>query len=154
MQAAVGLAQLDRLDGFIAARRRNFDRAEGRACSTLEEYLILPEATPGSGALLVRLPDHACAKMRPFTRDALVLHLNAQEDRHAAAVRRQSHAPALHEGPQFPRRRRARRTPTSSSTSTFWIGVYPGLAEPHLDYVIDALAEQLRQPAERLSCAQ
>ena len=47
MQAAVGLAQLDRLDGFIAARRRNFAVC-ARVCADLEDILILPEATPGS----------------------------------------------------------------------------------------------------------
>ncbi len=47
MQAAVGVAQLAKLDGFIAARQRNFALLnEGLA--DLQEYLILPEATPNS----------------------------------------------------------------------------------------------------------
>src|SRR5580693_8457194 len=47
MQAAVGVAQLGKLEGFIAARRRNhaFLRA---ALDDLQEFLILPEATPNS----------------------------------------------------------------------------------------------------------
>jgi CDP-6-deoxy-D-xylo-4-hexulose-3-dehydrase len=47
MQAAVGLAQLDHLDDFIAARRANFASLKG-ALRDLEEFLILPEATPGT----------------------------------------------------------------------------------------------------------
>jgi len=47
MQAAVGLAQLERLPGFVEARRSNFaylrERLQG-----LEEFLVLPEATAGS----------------------------------------------------------------------------------------------------------
>ena len=47
MQAACGLAQLEWLPEFIAARRRNFEFLRARLGS-LEEFLILPEATPGS----------------------------------------------------------------------------------------------------------
>ena len=47
MQAACGLAQLDRLNGFIETRKRNFDFLNKRLKSC-EEYLILPEATKNS----------------------------------------------------------------------------------------------------------
>ena len=47
MQAACGLAQLDRLDGFIAARKRNFEHLSAALADT-RDFLVLPEATPGS----------------------------------------------------------------------------------------------------------
>ena len=47
MQAACALAQMDRLDNFIAARRTNFSYLKERL-KTCEEFLILPEATPKS----------------------------------------------------------------------------------------------------------
>ena len=47
MQAACGLAQLERLPEFIAARQRNFRFLRERLTG-LEEFMILPEATPGS----------------------------------------------------------------------------------------------------------
>ncbi len=47
MQAAVGVAQLGKLDAFIAARRRNFARLHA-GLADLEEFFVLPEATPGS----------------------------------------------------------------------------------------------------------
>lgn len=47
MQAACGLAQMDRLPGFVEARRRNFDYLRGKLAG-LEECLILPEATPNT----------------------------------------------------------------------------------------------------------
>ena len=47
MQAAVGLAQMDRLEGFIADRKRNFATLKA-GLQELEEYLILPEATARS----------------------------------------------------------------------------------------------------------
>src|SRR5262245_3760424 len=47
MQAACALAQMDRLDGFIAARKQNFAWLKNRLKS-VEDFLILPDATPGS----------------------------------------------------------------------------------------------------------
>jgi hypothetical protein len=47
MQAALGVAQMARLDEFIAARRANFRHLKQRL-RDCEEFLILPEATPDS----------------------------------------------------------------------------------------------------------
>ncbi len=47
MQAAVGVARLAKLDGFVAARRENFQRLRNGLLG-LEEFLVLPEATPGT----------------------------------------------------------------------------------------------------------
>ena len=47
MQAAVGVAQLEKLPGFVEARKRNFEYLRA-GLRDLEEYFILPEATPGS----------------------------------------------------------------------------------------------------------
>lgn len=47
MQAAVGLAQLDRLEGFIAARKQNF-AALSAMLADAEDFLLLPKATPES----------------------------------------------------------------------------------------------------------
>jgi len=47
MQAAVGVAQLQKLDDFVAARRRNF-RILRQGLAELEEFFLLPEATDGA----------------------------------------------------------------------------------------------------------
>lgn len=47
MQAAIGVSQLDKLEGFHTARRRNFDYLKA-ALKPAEEWLILPQATPRS----------------------------------------------------------------------------------------------------------
>jgi hypothetical protein len=77
MQAAVGLAQMDHLDDFIAARRRNFDLLKA-GLAELEEVFILPEATAGTEpswfGFLLTVRDGA-----PFTRDEIVQHLNANK---------------------------------------------------------------------------
>ena len=46
MQAACGLAQMDKLPGFVEARRRNFEFLHN-AFAPLEDFLVLPSATPG-----------------------------------------------------------------------------------------------------------
>jgi CDP-6-deoxy-D-xylo-4-hexulose-3-dehydrase len=47
MQAAVGCAQLTKLDEFIAIRRNNFDYLYN-SLKDLEDIFVLPEATPGA----------------------------------------------------------------------------------------------------------
>src|SRR3546814_18572404 len=75
MQAAVGLAQLDRLEGFITARRRNFDLLT-ELLKPFEETFILPEATPDSEPSWFGYPI-TIRQGAPFTRDELVQHLYA-----------------------------------------------------------------------------
>jgi CDP-6-deoxy-D-xylo-4-hexulose-3-dehydrase len=60
MQAAVGVAQLRKLPGFIEARRRNFEILR-RGLAPLEEFLSLPG--PSRAGLASRSP---CAPVRPF----------------------------------------------------------------------------------------
>ena len=63
MQAAVGVAQLPKLDGFIKARRRNFQLLRD-GLRGLEEFFILPEATAGSDPSWLASPS-PCAPARP-----------------------------------------------------------------------------------------
>jgi CDP-6-deoxy-D-xylo-4-hexulose-3-dehydrase len=142
MQAAVGVAQLDKLPAFIAARRRNFAHlADG--LRDLEEYLLLPRATPAAepswfGFALAVRPD------APFTRDRLVRHL---EDRRIGTrllfggnlVRQ----PAYRDVPH-----RVVGTLANSDfvmNHVFWIGVYPGLTTAMLDFVIDTIHSFCRE---------
>ncbi len=93
MQAAVGLAQMDHLDGFITARRRNFELLK-TGLARLEEYFILPEATAGSEPSWFGFP-LTLREGAPLTRHAS----QSKEHRHAPALRRQSRASALYERP-------------------------------------------------------
>ena len=76
MQAAVGCAQLKKLDGFIRARRENW-RYLRSALDGLSDVFILPEEAPDSRAswfgYLLTLKEDA-----PFRREELVRHLEAQ----------------------------------------------------------------------------
>jgi CDP-4-dehydro-6-deoxyglucose reductase, E1 len=135
MQAAVGLAQLAKLDEFGAARRRNWAFFR-EAFADLEDRLILPEPTRGSDpswfGFMMTVRDGS-----PFSRDAIVRHLESKKIQtrmlFAGNLVRQ---PAMTRLVEDHRRRGApapyrvvgplTRTDQVMNRS-FWIGVYPGL---------------------------
>ena len=136
MQAAVGVAQLDRLDGFIAARRRNFDILT-QLLKPFEDVFILPEATPHSEPSWFGFPI-TIRKGAPFAREQLVPHLEANR-----IGTRLLFAGNLIRQPYM--RDRDYRVAGSLENAdtvterTFWIGLYPGLGEGHLGYVADVI---------------
>ncbi|MCM9082456.1 MULTISPECIES: lipopolysaccharide biosynthesis protein RfbH [Streptomyces] len=137
LQAALGLSQLTKLDSFIDARRHNWRRMrEG-----LEgvPHLILPEATPGSdpswfGFVLTVDPG------APFTRAALVDFLEGRK-----IGTRRLFAGNLTRHPAYidqPHRVVGDLTNSDVVTEqTFWVGVYPGLTDEMIDYVVESVRE-------------
>ncbi len=136
MQAAVGVAQLDKLPGFIAARRANFRRLHA-GLADLQEFFELPEATPCSDPswfgfpLLVR-------PGAPFSRQELIAHLESRK-----IATRLVFAGNLTRQPAYAES--AYRVVGDLATTdrvmrdAFWLGVYPGLTPPMLDFVVDTL---------------
>ncbi len=142
MQAAVGLAQLDRLDEFISTRRDNFEYLHA-ALKAYEHLFILPEATPKSnpswfGFTLTLRDDLA------FSRDDLVQFLNEKR-----IGTRLLFGGNLLRQPYM--KNKKYRVVGSLATSdkvmkdTFWIGVYPGLGRAHLDFVVDQIGAFVRR---------
>jgi CDP-6-deoxy-D-xylo-4-hexulose-3-dehydrase len=140
MQAAVGLSQLDKLEEFVAARRRNFARLH-ELLSDLEDRLVLPVATAGSDpswfgfALTVR--DGA-----PIDRNELVQGLEAR-----GVATRLLFGGNLTRQPAFLDRPGRAPFPLPGADAvmhgTFWIGLFPGLTEDHLAYASDCIHELL-----------
>ena len=138
IQAAIGLAQLDRLDSFVDLRRRNWTYLK-EGLSELEEFLILPEATAESDpswfgfAITVKSGS-------PKTRNQVVQELNEYK-----IATRLLFGGNLLRQPAFmgtPRRVVGDLINTDIvMNDTFWIGVWPGLEVPMLDYVLDKLYE-------------
>jgi CDP-6-deoxy-D-xylo-4-hexulose-3-dehydrase len=132
MQAAVGCAQLRKLDTFIARRRANFDRLMD-ALRPYEDRLLLPQATPHSEpswfGFVITVRERA-----GFTRADLVgfLEANRVETRNLFAGNLLRH-PAFQ---AIPHRvvRDLVNTDTVMNNSLF-VGVYPGLDSARLDYV-------------------
>ncbi|MCP4362842.1 MAG: lipopolysaccharide biosynthesis protein RfbH [Chloroflexi bacterium] len=142
MQAAVGVAQLQKLAEFTAVRQRNWQYLYD-GLKQYEEYLILPQATPNSvpswfGFLLTVKPE------APFTRNDLVRYL---EDCHIAT--RLLFGGNLTRQPAYEHvdyRVVGRLTNTDMvMNNTFWIGVYPKLTIPMLDYVLTVFSDFIQQ---------
>lgn len=136
IQAAIGLAQLDRLDSFIQLRKRNWKYLY-YGLKGLEEFLALPEVAKDSDpswfgfALTVKSGG-------PKTRNQVVQELNE-----AKIATRLLFGGNLLRQPAFkdtPRRVVGNLTNTDTvMNDTFWIGVWPGLTLPMLDYVIEMM---------------
>jgi CDP-6-deoxy-D-xylo-4-hexulose-3-dehydrase len=149
MQAAVGVAQLRKLPGFIEARKRNWKRLR-QALSELGDFLVLPHATehadPSWFGFAVTVRERA-----PFDRKSLVASLEsrriATRPLFAGNLTRQP----VFQGVNY-------RVPGDLSNTdivmhrTFWVGVYPGLTEAMMEYVADAFRQFVRQ-ADRVSSA-
>jgi CDP-6-deoxy-D-xylo-4-hexulose-3-dehydrase len=143
MQAAVGVAQLDHLDGFIAARRRNFERLRA-GLSALEEFLILPEATPGTEPSWFGFPITLREKS-PIDRHALLLKLQEKN----IGTRLLFGGNLVRQPYMAGRAYRISGALTNADIvvdRTFWIGVYPGLGEPEIDFVIETFVDMFRRP--------
>ena len=131
MQAACGLAQLDKAPGFIQRRQENFDYLHGRL-QHLEEHLILPSATPDSAPSWFGFPITLRAHDAAL-RVALLKHLDAQK-----IGTRLLFAGNLTRQPYMAGRNfRISGELTNTDiimNSTFWVGIYPALTTEMLDH--------------------
>jgi len=136
IQAAIGLAQLEKLEKFIKQRKENWNFLH-RGLSHLTEYLILPKANEDSDpswfgfALTVR-------DKSPQSRNELVKYLD-----NLGIQTRLFFAGNLTKQPGF----KAIESRSVSElaitdqvmTSTFWLGVWPGLTHEMLEYVVSSV---------------
>ena len=133
MQAACALAQMDRVEDFIAARKANFAFLKN-GMKSCEEFLLLPEATPNSAPSWFGFPITIKASAG-VNRVDLLQYL----DQHKIGTRL-LFAGNLTRQP-YMKGRNFRISGELTNTDivmndTFWIGVYPGLSKEMLDFVI------------------
>ncbi|WP_374494048.1 lipopolysaccharide biosynthesis protein RfbH [Zoogloea sp.] len=138
MQAACGLAQLDRLDGFIAARKRNFAHLSARLADATD-FLVLPEATPGSDPAWFGYP----ITLRP---EAGVNRVDLLEylDQHKVGTRLLFAGNLIRQPSMAGRNFRVIGELAVADRilcDTFWIGLWPGLSEAQLDYSADLIRQ-------------
>jgi CDP-6-deoxy-D-xylo-4-hexulose-3-dehydrase len=138
MQAAVGLAQLDRLEDFIAARKTNFATLT-RALAELDDVLLLPQATPDSDPSWFGYP----VTLKPeaeIQRVALLSYLDQRKIGvrllFAGNLTRQPYM----QGREY-RISGALANADRIMNDTFWIGLYPGLSDEMLHYSAQCLRE-------------
>jgi len=141
MQAAIGCAQLEKLDGFTAARKNNWKFLR-EGLGGLDDRLMLPEATENSdpswfGFLLT------VREGTGLSRDRIVNHLESK-----GVQTRMLFAGNLIKHPCFDEMRAGgsgyRVAGELGNTDrimrdTFWIGVYPGMTDDMLGYMVETL---------------
>lgn len=137
MQAALGLSQLEKLDYFIARRKENFNHLHQRLSSV--EGLVLPRATEHSDPSWFGFPITLDAEL-PIDREELLRFLDSRKIgtrlMFAGNILRQPAYQGID----------VRVVGDLTNTDiimrrTFWVGVFPGLTEPMLDYVADSIIE-------------
>jgi CDP-6-deoxy-D-xylo-4-hexulose-3-dehydrase len=135
MQAAVGVAQLQKLPGFLSARRANFKLLH-EGLRDLQDLFILPEASAGSDPCWFGFPI-AVRPGAPCSRDQVTRHLESNR-----IATRLLFGGNLVRQPAY--RDVTRRVVGDLRNSdfvmkqVFWVGVYPGLTGGHIDYVLSA----------------
>ena len=137
MQAAVGLAQLDRLDGFIEARQRNFDLLT-ELLRPLEDVFILPQPTPRSTPSWFGYPITIRDKSG-IDRNELVQYLNEFK----IGTRLLFGGNLLRQPYMKGQNYRVVGDLANADVVTrncFWIGLFPGLTETHLTYAVETIA--------------
>lgn len=146
MQAAVGLAQLEKLPDFIEKRNRNW-RLLRSGLDELSDIFILPEATENSEAswfgflLTIR-------NGRKISRDKIVQHLEKK-----GIQTRMLFSGNIIKHPCFDDMRKTGSGYRVAGEliwtdkvmkDTFWIGVYPGITEKIIDYMIEKIKEAVK----------
>ncbi len=135
MQAAVGCAQLKKFPSFVVRRRENFARLRA-ALECVSDKFILPEACPNSnpswfGFLITCREGVDREKVVPF--------IEAQ-----GVQTRMLFAGNLTKHPCFDEMRKSGEgyrivdnldVTDRVMTSTFWVGVYPGMTDEMIDYM-------------------
>jgi CDP-6-deoxy-D-xylo-4-hexulose-3-dehydrase len=138
MQAACGLAQIDRAPAFIQARKDNFAYLKERLQSCAE-FLILPEATEHSDPSWFGFP----VTLKPEANTSRV-DLLTYLDQHKIGTRLLFAGNLTRQPYMQGRNYRVSGDLTNTDrvmNDTFWIGVFPGLTREMLDFTITKLEE-------------
>ena len=138
MQAACGLAQLEKLDFFIARRRENFSYLKEKLQS-LTDFIHLPVATENSNpswfGFPITLKDN-CGSNRVDLLKFLDNHKIGSRLLFAGNLTKQPYF----EGIDY--RVVGELTHTDKTMNdTFWVGVQPALTNDHLDFVVEKMEE-------------
>lgn len=138
MQAACGLAQMDRVEDLVQKRKDNYAYLRAGLGSS-EEFIILPEATENSDPSWFGFP----ITIRPESGIERVDLLKFMDQYKIGT--RLLFAGNLTRQPYFEHvNYRVVGDLTNTDlimNNTFWIGVYPGLTQEHLDFVIGKFEE-------------
>lgn len=135
LQAAVGVAQLAKLADFARIRRNNFQQLFAGLQKYYEDVFILPKATENADPCWFGFPLTVRAEA-PFTRQQLVQHLEDSRIRtrllFAGNILKQPAFQDVHY-----RVAGELKNTDLIMERTFWIGIYPGLGQKEINYILD-----------------
>ena len=141
MQAACGLAQLNRLEGFISKRKENFNFLYEKL-KDLEEFLILPKAETNSEPSWFGFPI-SLKKNNEFSRNNLIKYLNKNKIGtrllFSGNLTRQPYMKNLN----FKIHKDLKNTDFIME-NTFWIGLYPYLSKEHLQHSVSTIKDYFK----------
>ncbi len=147
MQAALGVAQIAKLPEFIEKRKANFAYLKN-ALKPLEQYLMLPEASPDSDPSWFGFPI-GVKPGSPFTRDQLTRALEAQKIGTRLLFAGNLLRQPAYEGWEY--RVVGEMTNTDFvMNNVFWIGVFPGLTREMLDHIVKTATDFIGTAKEGL----
>ena len=138
LQASIGVSQLDKVDSFIKKRKVNWERLHS-GLSNLEEFFILPQKQKNSDpswfgfALTVK-------QSAPFSRPELINHLDEKK----INSRFLFGGNILWQPAYLNSEHREVGSLSNSDTvalGTFWLGVFPGLTNGMIDFVIETIQD-------------
>ena len=138
LQASIGVSQLDKVDSFIQKRKVNWERLHS-GLSNLEEFFILPQKQKNSDpswfgfALTVK-------QSAPFSRPELINHLDEKK----INSRFLFGGNILWQPAYLNSEHREVGSLSNSDTvalGTFWLGVFPGLTNGMIDFVIETIQD-------------
>ena len=141
LQAAIGVAQLDKIDGFTAKRKENYRYLYGnlKDLKSLQIFEALPGADPAWFGFLMTVTDEA-----NFTRNELTEYLekNLIQTRNLFAGNILKHPcfEMLTAGVDY-RVCGSLEVTEKIMNNSFWIGLYPGMTKEKLDYMIGKIRE-------------
>ncbi len=142
IQAAIGLSQLDNLNTFVEKRRKNHRYLKARLEETVGDHIITdtihPKANPSWFGCTITLKDSF-----PGNRHELLQYLESKK-----IGSRLLFAGNILKQPGYldmPHRVVGCLDNTDLvMNNTFWIGIWPGLNEPHLDYLVETIADYVK----------
>ena len=141
MQAACGVAQIAKLPSFVQQRKDNFAYLHSKL-KPLEEFLILPQATPKSDPSWFGFPI-TLRESSPVKRVDLLTHLDAKK----VGTRLLFAGNLTRQPSMVGRHYRVSGDLTNTDivmNDTFWIGVQPALTRSMLDHAVAEISLRLR----------
>ena len=141
MQAACGVAQLEKLDYFISMRRANYDYLANRLSN--HEDLWMPTVSPGAHPSWFGFPITLSPNVK-FSRQDLILYLNGHNIGTRLLFAGNATKQPFLKGQNYRVHGDLEHTEYTMH-NTFWMGVQPALTEPMLEYMCETIDKFMKE---------